>query len=281
MTTPVAWTCPACKTLTLTPFCGQCGEEPVTPRDLSFGTLMGKLAHAFTSIDARAARTVWHLLRAPGGVTVAWMEGIRKPYVAPFQIFLLANVLFFGLQWLTGANVFSSTLDSHLHHQDWSALARTLLAERLQKTGLSLTQYAPLFDRAVVLNARSLIVLMTVPFAVLLPLLFLRARKPFMVHVVFALHVYTFLLLLFCASLLLAKACALLGLGGLDTPAVDNALSVINLAAGTLYLYLAIGPVYGATGALRAVRAVALGFAVAAIVLGYRFLMFLITLYGT
>ncbi|WP_422822987.1 DUF3667 domain-containing protein [Variovorax humicola] len=27
----------------------------------------------------------------------SWMEGIRKPYVAPFQLFLLANVLFFAL----------------------------------------------------------------------------------------------------------------------------------------------------------------------------------------
>jgi hypothetical protein len=48
----------------------------------------------------------------------AWTSGVRKPYVAPFQLFLIANVLFFAMQWLTGENVFSSSLDSHLHHQD-------------------------------------------------------------------------------------------------------------------------------------------------------------------
>ena len=78
-----------------------------------------KVLHAFTSIDARTLRTLWLLLRQPGALTLAWTSGVRKPYVAPFQLFLIANVAFFTVQWLTGENVFSSSLDSHLHHQDW------------------------------------------------------------------------------------------------------------------------------------------------------------------
>ena len=58
-------------------------------------------------------------------------------------------------------------------------------------------------------------------------------------------------------------------------------LSVSNLAIGATYIYLAIGPVYGATGGSRAAKAVLLALAVAAIVLGYRFLLFVITLYAT
>ena len=48
-----------------------------------------------------------------------------------------------------------------------------------------------------------------------------------------------------------------------------------------VYIYLAIGPVYSATGAMRATKAVLLAVAVATIVLGYRFVLFLITLYAT
>jgi hypothetical protein len=48
-----------------------------------------------------------------------------------------------------------------------------------------------------------------------------------------------------------------------------------------LYLYAAIGPVYGASGAMRVAKAVVLTLAVGLIVLGYRFVLFLITLYGT
>lgn len=264
-----------------TPFCARCGEEPLVARDLTLRGLAEKLLHAFTSIDARTLRSAWRLVRRPGALTLDWTSGVRRSYVAPFQLFLIANVLFFALQWLTGEAVLSSSLESHLHHQDWSELARSLLARRLAATRTPLEHYAPVFDRAVVLNAKSLVVLMTMPFALLLALVFVRQRRPFMVHVVFALHLYTFLLLLFCVALLAAKASAWLGFGGLATPAVDNVPSAVNLAACALYLHLAIGPVYGTAGISRVAQAIALSLAVASIVLGYRFAMFLVTLYAT
>jgi hypothetical protein len=97
-----------------TPFCAHCGEEPLAPRDLTLRGLTEKVVHALTSIDARTARTAWRLVRYPGQLTLAWTSGVRKAYVAPFQLFLIANVLFFAVQWLTNENVFSSSLDSHL-----------------------------------------------------------------------------------------------------------------------------------------------------------------------
>jgi hypothetical protein len=281
MADSVNWICPTCNVTVTTYFCARCGEEPVAPRDLTLRGLGEKLLHALTSIDARTMRSAWKLLRHPGELTLAWARGVRKSYVAPFQLFLIANVLFFAVQGLTSQNVFSSSLDSHLHHQDWSHLAQSLLARRLEATHKTLEQYEPVFDRAVVLNAKSLILLMTIPFASILPLAFFRAHRPFMTHVVFSLHLYTFLLLVFCVALLLARFNELVGFGGLDVPRVDNVLSIANLAACAGYIYLASGPVYGASGKLRAAKAFLLALAVAAIVLGYRFALFLITLYTT
>ncbi len=214
----VGWTCLTCKLRVTTPFCAACGEQRLDPRDLTLAGLGEKLLHAFTSIDARAARSATVLLRASGGLTLAWTSGLRKPYVGPFQLFLIANVFFFALQSLTGDAVLSSPLQSHLQHQDWSELARSLLAQHLAATHISLEQYAPVFDRAVVLNAQSLVVLMALAFAVLPPLVFIRERRPFMTHVAFSFHLYAFLLLLFCAALLLAAASAQIGLGGLERP---------------------------------------------------------------
>jgi len=264
-----------------THFCAHCGEEPLASRDLTLRGLGEKFLHALTSIDARTMRSAWKLVRQPGELTLVWTRGVRKSYVAPFQLFLIANVIFFGVQWLTSENVFSSSLDSHLYHQDWSDLAQSLLARRLEATHTTLEQYEPVFDSAVVLNAKSLILLMTIPFALVLPLAFFRERRPFMTHVAFSLHLYTFLLLLFCATLFLARFSELLGFGGLDVPRVDNVLSIANLATCTAYIYLASGPVYGASGKLRAAKALLLALTVAAIVLGYRFVLFLVTLYTT
>lgn len=273
------WTCPSCSVAVATPYCAMCGEEPVAAADLTLRGLAAKVLHAFTSIDARTARSARLLLRRPGALTVAWTSGIRRPYVAPFQLFLIANVIFFAVQWAVGENVFSSTLESHLHHQDWSELAQAAVAARLQALNLTLDQYEPRFDRAVVLYAKSLILLMALVFALFLPLAFLRERRPFMTHVVYSLHLYTFLLLLFCLALLAARLSAWLGYGGLQTATVDNVLSVVNLAACAAYLHLASRPVYGATGARRVLTTVLLAMAAAAIAIGYRFALLYITLH--
>jgi len=275
------WTCPTCSKLITTRFCPTCGESPVSPREHTLRGLAERLFQAFTSIDTKTARSVWTLVRHPGELTVSWMKGVRKVYVAPITLFLLINVLFFAVQSLTGETVFSSPLESHLNHQDWSAFAHSLVARKLQATGTTLDAYAAVFDSAVVVHAKSLIILMSVPFALLLPVVFVRARRPFMTHVVFSLHLYAFLLLLFCFALLAASVSAWLDFGGLETSAVDNVLSVFNLAACGLYLYLAIGPVYGTTGGRRLLPALLLAVAVAAIVIGYRFALFFITVLTT
>jgi hypothetical protein len=177
--------------------------------------------------------------------------------------------------------VFSSSLDSHLHHQDWSALAQELVDHRLAATRTTLDRFAPLFDRAVVLHAKSLVIAMAVPFALLLPLVFLPSRRPFSIHVVFALHLYAFLLLLFCVALGIAALDAATGGAGLASAAIDNLLTALILVCSSAYLYLASGPVYGVAGWGRIARSLLLALAVGAIVVGYRFAIFLVTLYTT
>jgi hypothetical protein len=126
-------------------------------------------------VDGRLLRSLRALLLHPGSLTLAYGEGRRKPFIGPFQLFLLANVVFFAVQSLTHTRVFSSSLDSHLHHQDWSALAQELVGHRLAAANTTLDRFAPLFDRAVVLHAKSLVIAMAVPFALLLPVVFSAA----------------------------------------------------------------------------------------------------------
>src|SRR6185436_1958957 len=126
---PEAWVCPTCASTVETPYCPACGERPVLPRELTLRGVFHQLCQAVSSIDGRLIRSLRTVLIRPGALTVAYAEGRRKPFMGPFQVFLLANVVFVAAQSLTGMNVlFSSTLDSHLNHQDWSALAQRLVA---------------------------------------------------------------------------------------------------------------------------------------------------------
>jgi hypothetical protein len=62
---------------------------------------------------------------------------------------------------------------------------------------------------------------------------------------------------------------------------MDNALTAVILVASTLYLHAASGAVYGERGAARVVKSVVLAVAVGVIVVGYRFVILLVTLYST
>ena len=78
-----------------------------------------------------------------------------------------------------------------------------------------------------------------------------------------------------------AKVSAGLGLGGLDAPIVDNLLSIVNRMACDAYLCVSIGRVYRPTVPLRLAKTLVLTLLDAAVVTGYRFALFFITLYGT
>ena len=274
------WTCPACKHAVATSYCPDCGERPYLPSELTLRGLFDQAVQALTSIDGRLIRSVLGLIGRPGELTVAYLEGRRKAFVGPVQLFLIANALFFGIESLTGGTVFTTPLDSHLHTQPWSPVAEVLVSHRLAARHTTLEAYAPVFDRAIAVNARALIMLMAMSFVVAPSAVFYRMR-PLVAHALFSFHFYAFLLLLLCAATAVPPVDRWLGGAGFASEGLDHAISIALLAVCGLYLYFATGEVYGANGARRVLKVVVLTVAVAALALGYRFVLLLITLYST
>ena len=273
------WACPSCHRTVSTPYCPACGERALHPRELTLRGLSDQVFEAFTNIDGRLLRSFRYLIDRPGVLTVAFLQGRRKPFVGPVALFLVTNVLFFAAESLTGGTIFSTPLDRHLHAQPWSELAEGLAADRLASLHTSLDFFAPKFDSAIALHARSLILLMALVFAVLPAIVFPRSRRPFAAHVVFSLHLYGFMLLLFCVGTAIPAAGVLAGGVRSDSQVLDGAISIALLAACAIYLYFATGVVYGGGQAVRVLKSAALTVGAAAIVLGYRFALLLITLY--
>ena len=281
MTETVPWTCPNCNTGVSTPFCPACGERPLRPRELTLRGLFDQMFKAFTNIDSRLIRSFRYLVSRPGLLTVAYLQGRRKPYIGPVPLFLIANVLFFATEAFTGGKIFTTPLDSHLHTQPWSPFAQQLVAHRLETLQTTFALYAPVFDQAVALKARSLILFMALFFAFVPSIAFLRSRRPLIAHAVFSLHLYAFLLLLFCVTTVIPPVDSLLGGAGFASERLDYVLSIGLLAACAVYLYFATGTVYGARGIVRVLKTLVLTVAIGVIVLGYRFVLLLITLYST
>ena len=156
-----------------------------------------------------------------------------------------------------------------------------LASHRLAATQTTLGIYAPVFDHAMARNARSLIIFMALSFVAAPSLAFYRSRSPLGAHAFFSLHVYAFLLLLFSVATAVPPIDLWFGGAGFRSESLDDTISIALMLVCGLYVHVAIGAVYGATGASRVFKAAALTVAVAAIVLGYRFVLFVLTLYTT
>jgi hypothetical protein len=176
-----------------------------------------------------------------------------------------------------GTNVLSSQLNSHLHSQDWAPFARDLVQARLAQRHLTLEAYSPVFDRLALFNAKALIITMALAFTPLLAIVFRKSHLRTGAHIVFALHLYAFILILLSASVLLAQVDVTMGGGGIDTAIVDNILSIFNLLACGTYLFLSIPSVYSTSGWYLASTTLFLTAALAVLFVGYRFAIFLIT----
>lgn len=273
------WTCPTCRVPVGTPFCPTCGEHELHTRELTLKALFAQLFSALTNIDSRLLRSFRFLVSRPGELTIAYMRGQRKPYLGPVALFLVINVLFFATESLTGGKVFTTPLESHLETQPWSLAVQDLVARRVESKQTTLASYAPVFDQAVAIKARSFIIIMALFFALVPAIAFLHSKRPFVAHVVFSLHFYAFLLLLMCVATTIPVVTVWLGGPGLAAPIVDYPISISLLIASAIYLYFAVGAVYGARGWTRILQVSVLTVGVAAIVLGYRFFLFVITLY--
>ena len=276
-----SWTCPSCRRAVTTPYCPACGERPRNPRDLTLRGLLEQALEALTNVDGRLLRSFRYLLTAPGALTVAFIEGRRQAFLGPVALFLVANVVFFGAESLTRGMVFSTPLQSHLNDQPWSPLAQRLVANRLGPAGIPLSTFAPQFDAEIALHARSLILVMALAFAPFPALVFRRRGHPLAAHVVFSLHLYAFTLLILSIGTPVPNVPVLFGGVRSTSALLDGVLSIGLLIACAVYLYAAIGAVYGSGGTARIISTIVLTTAVAAIVLAYRFALFLLTLYTT
>jgi len=177
--------------------------------------------------------------------------------------------------------VLTAGLDFRLYGPGGSEWARAMVADRLAATGRTLAAYEPVFDQAVAVNAKSLIGLMVLPFAALLPLIFFGRGRPLGVHIVFSVHFYAFVLLLLCLPLGFMIVLKLSGGPGVPSAFVDNVISIFLVVSCATYLFLSTKLVYGVGGLARAFQTAVLMAAVVCIFVGYKIVLLPITLYTT
>lgn len=288
-TVETPWRCPTCGTDATTAFCGACGEQRLAPGDLSLRHYASAAAESLLSWDGRILGTFASFLRRPGELTLAYVDGRRKPFLNPLQLFLLVNVLYFVQQGVTNWNTYSTPFAIHVMDTWYADAAKTLARIRMDQLGLpyegpEFTAFVQRFNAAVKLSAKSLLILL-VPFVTLL-VTAVRLGRPRQagVHLTAGLHVTAYLVA--CQTVVLPLATVVQRVAvargtPLAEPIVDDVTTwVINglVAVASAGVFRRA---FGSPTVWAWIQAVILAWFIFDAVKAYRLVLYVVTLFAT
>jgi len=208
-------------------YCHYCGEKIVESKDFSIKTILNEAVHGFMNVDSKFLKSFKYLLFRPGKLTELYVEGIRKPFMKPIQIFLIANLLFFFFLPKSDILRIPSVYYFSVEYR------ANVLKEKSVATGISEQELMQLYDSKSATYSKSL-VFFIIPFlALLFAFICIMKKYQFGKHVIFATHYFSFFLL-FCVLLLLIPF--------VDGNSIFIQASIVE--ANFLYLFFAIKTFY-------------------------------------
>jgi hypothetical protein len=180
--------CANCGGPNLRAFCADCGQKRPHASDYSLAAVLSGAWTRIAQFDGRLFATVRELLLRPGQVTRDHFDGKRDRYIAPFQMFVLANLA----AWIAipKLHIRGFSLEAaetlSLFHDFWNRM----MVERAAFSGLTSEAFARSVE-AEVASTNRLAVVCLIPFFALGTAVVLsrRAYRPVQ-HLVFAAHFY-------------------------------------------------------------------------------------------
>jgi hypothetical protein len=284
--TPAA-TCPSCGSSRFGRFCADCGERRAEPADLTLRRFLAEAVEALTNADSRLWRSFRALLFQPGLLAAEHLEGRRRVWLGPVQLFVVCNILFFVFLFFLPIHVFTTRLYDQLYSHGYSSWALGLTTSegialwRLVENPELYRRYAPAFNAGTEGLAKTLVIVMVPVFAGLLTLHFHRRRRHFVEHLVLAFHFYAVLMIATMAAGLVGWLLYHgLHAAGVHAHWVGTDALFAPLIAFLLVVWLVAGlrRFYGLGRVVSLGAAVGLVFAQIYVIMAYRLLLLLLTL---
>ncbi len=194
-------TCPTCGNKIVKNYCGNCGEKKLNHHDFSLLHFVEETFEGFTHFDNKFFRTARVLLFQPGQLSVDFCQGRRVPYLRPFAMFIICNILFFLA--VGKANVFSQPLSSFYQYSPYIYFQTRETIEAVAKTGPQQEMLAAKFNELMGSNSKAFLAIFIPFIAVGAMLVNYSKRKYVSEHLVFSTHFFTFIVVFYTFYIIL------------------------------------------------------------------------------
>jgi hypothetical protein len=273
MSEPAAAPCPTCGAAIDGRFCAACGEQRVAARDYSVSRFVAHVFESLTNFDFKSLRAVKTLVTQPGRLTRDYLDGRRRSYIGPVQLFVIVNVVF--AVW--APTTLRTPLSVQMTNGPFVELKRSLVASAMTGRALDREDFRRSFDDSAGLQAKTWVFAM-IPLLAVVTAAVYGFRRYFFEHLIFATHVLAFTLAWLLVINKGLTAGLLLSGQRLSVPDLDTLSSSFTLAGLAVYFFAALRRAFGDRTITAAARALALTALFFPIVFVYRFLLFFVTL---
>jgi hypothetical protein len=274
MLQPASTPCPTCGAPFEGRFCGACGEKRITAHDYSLAHFAEHVLESLTHFDFKSLRALKTLVVRPGQLTRDYLDGRRRGYIGPVQLFIIVNIVFA----LVGPTTFRTPLKTQEHDRPFPALKQSLVAGAMADRNLTREEFERSFDDAAGLQAKTWIFVL-IPMLALVTAALHGFRRYFFEHLILATHLLTFVLVWTLATVVVVIAVAGIAGSRLTNAALDNVAAVLIELGLAVYLAAGLRRVFGDGLVQAGTRALAVAVLLVPIIRVYRFLLFFVTLW--
>jgi len=186
--------CKNCKYKFSGKYCNACGEKIVEDKDFRLFQMIQNAFESITSFDSKIFRSLKYILFYPGSFSAKFVNGIRVPFMKPFQIFVLCNLIFFI--FLSEIDLFHSPSKFFFIDSYQGIKVLDIVEDIAHSKGIKISEVALIYDTKSSNLAKSLIIIL-IPFIALVSwALNVKKRYPFGKHIIFSSHFFSFFLLI-------------------------------------------------------------------------------------
>lgn len=175
-------------------YCNVCGEKVTEPYERSFLNFLDSLLNAFTFLDGKFIKSLKLLLMRPGQLSRNIADGLRVPYMKMVSLFFVANFFYFLFPVFDSYNsslyTQMNSLGSH------SIRAKEIVKQKIEKEEISIEDFQRSYQDKSTNLSKLLIVLLVLMLSGILMVVNYSRSAYFFDHLLFALEVYSFQLLI-------------------------------------------------------------------------------------
>ncbi|MCA6379495.1 MAG: DUF3667 domain-containing protein [Cytophagales bacterium] len=175
-------------------YCNVCGEKVSEPYERSFLNFLDSLLNAFTFLDGKFIKSLTLLITRPGQLSRNIADGLRVPYMKMVSLFFVANFFYFLFPVF---DTYNSSLKTQLNYLgQHSVRAKEIVSKHIKEKSITIEEFQRSYHEKSTNLSKLLIVFLVLMLSGIFMIVNYSRTTYFFDHLLFALEVYSFQLLI-------------------------------------------------------------------------------------